>query len=64
MQSTLTTIDKISITLHQKLYAELNADQRGSVEEIFFGPISGLLAFQDLSQDTIDYGHSTLSNFH
>ena len=43
--SYLTTIDKISMSLHQKLYEELDHDQRGSVEEIFFGPIPELKAW-------------------
>ena len=43
--SYLTTIDKISMSLHKKLYAELDHDQRGSVEEIFFGPIPELKAW-------------------
>ena len=43
--SNLTTIDKISLGLHRKLYAELDQDQRVSVEEIFFGPIPELKAW-------------------
>ena len=55
--SYLTTIDKISMSLHQKLYAELDNDQTGSVEEIFFGPILELKAWAARNDFDLSFGY-------